>query len=75
MTQMLLLPMMMINNIKHINISKPLCLNHLPLQLIPIYYDPNVTLAYDDDKQYEAHKYIKATMSKSSTFEIDTHLL
>ena len=36
---------------------------------------PNVTLAYDDDKQYEAHKCIKATMSKSFTFEIDTHLL
>ena len=38
--QMLLLPMMMINNTKHINISKPLCLNHLSLKLIYIYYEP-----------------------------------
>ena len=38
--QMLLLPMMMINNIKHMNISKPLCLNDLPLKLVPIYYEP-----------------------------------
>ena len=36
---------------------------------------PNVTLACDDDTQYKAHKYIKATMPKSFTFEIDTHLL
>ena len=34
---------------------------------------PNVTLAFDDDKQYKAHKYIKATMSKSFTFDIDNH--
>ena len=38
--QMLLLPMMMINNIKHINISKPQCLNHLHLTLITINYEP-----------------------------------
>ena len=37
---MLLLPMMMTNTIKHINKSKPQCLNNLHLTLITNNYDP-----------------------------------
>ena len=71
---MLPLSMMMKNKIKRINTSKQICVNPFHAKLFRSMI-PNVTLAYDDDKQYKAHKYIKATISKSFSFEIDTHLL
>ena len=66
--------MMMKNKIKHVNTSKKICVNPSPAKLFRSMI-PNVTLAYDDDKQYTAHKHIEATISKSYPCEIDTHLL
>ena len=37
--------MVMIKKIKHINASKPLYVNPLPVKLIPVYYDPIKGLA------------------------------
>ena len=61
---MLPLSMMMKNKIKHINTSKQICVNPFPAKLFRSMI-PNVTLAYDDDKQNKAHKYIQSNMCKS----------
>ena len=51
--------MMMKNKIKYINTSKQICVNHFPVKFFRSLI-PYVTLAYDDDKQIKAHKYIQA---------------
>ena len=56
--------MMMKNKIKHINTSKQICVNLFPVKFFRSMI-PYVTLAYDDDKQNKAHKYIQANMCKS----------
>ena len=61
---MLVLSMMMKNKIKHINTSKQICVNLFPVKFFRSMI-PYVTLAYDDDKQNKAHKYIQANMGKS----------
>ena len=61
---MLLLSMMMKNKIKHINTSKQICVNLFPVKFFRSMI-PYVTLAYDDDKQIKAHKYIQDNMCKS----------
>ena len=61
---MLLLDMVMNNKIQHINTSKQICVNHFPVKFFRSLI-PYVTLAYDDDKQIKAHKYIQANMCKS----------
>ena len=61
---MLLLSMVMNNKIQHINTSKQICVNHFPVKFFRSLI-PYVTLAYDDDKQIKAHKYIQANMCKS----------
>ena len=61
---MLVLSMMMKNKIKHINTSKQICVNLFPVKFFRSMI-PYVTLAYDDDKQNKAHKYIQANMCKS----------
>ena len=61
---MLPLSMMRKNKIKHINTSKQICVNHFPVKFFRSMI-PYVTLAYDDDKQIKAHKYIQANMCKS----------
>ena len=60
---MLVLSMMMKNKIKHINTSKQICVNLFPVKFFRSMI-PYVTLAYDDDKQIKAHKYIQANMCK-----------
>ena len=61
---MLLLSMVMNNKIQHKNTSKQICVNHFPVKFFRSLI-PYVTLAYDDDKQIKAHKYIQANMCKS----------
>ena len=61
---MLLLSMVMNNKIQHINTSKQICVNHFPVKFFRSMI-PYVTLAYDDDKQIKAHKYIQGNKCKS----------
>ena len=61
---MILLSLMMKNKIKNINTSKQICLNPYNVKFFR-FVIPYVTLAYDDDKQNKAHKYIQANMCKS----------